>query len=250
MIIRLLYIFFMGSVFGWLLETVYRRFYRHNKTRRWINPGFLIGPCLPIYGFGVCALFLLADIERFIHINNDVLSKIFVLILMSLAMTFLELIAGLIFIQGMKVKLWDYSNKKFNFKGVICLEFSVYWLLLAAVYYLFIHKYVVSFTDMLLSKPVYMFPLGIVTGVFMVDFGYSIQIVAKIKQFATEHEMLVKYEELKSNIRKYSEEHREKYMFMFAFNSKRSLSEHLVHYSQTHPKFKKFGELMQEKDDK
>lgn len=37
-------------------------------------------------------------------------------------MTLLELVAGLIFVKGFKVRLWDYTNDRGNFKGIICLN--------------------------------------------------------------------------------------------------------------------------------
>ena len=52
----LAFLFFIGSCFGWVLELLYRNLtHRHKK---WINPGFCTGPYLPIYGFGLCTLFL------------------------------------------------------------------------------------------------------------------------------------------------------------------------------------------------
>ena len=49
------FIFFLGSVVGWILELVYRRIL-HGKL---VNPGFLVGPYLPIYGFGLTIMTLL-----------------------------------------------------------------------------------------------------------------------------------------------------------------------------------------------
>lgn len=241
---RLLYLFFAGSVFGWGLETIYRRFSRNNKTRKWINPGFLVGPYLPLYGFGVCILFLLAEFEEVIHIGNVFVLKAVVLLLMAGCMTVLELIAGIIFIQGMNLKLWDYSNKPFNYKGIICLEFSLYWLVLAAIYYMFLHPFITDFTNVFLKNQAFLYPLGVISGVFAVDFGYSIQIAAKIKKFAADNDILVRYEELKSNIRKHAEEHRDKYLFMFAFHSKTTLSEHLKKYLEASPKINKIRKIV------
>lgn len=67
-------------------------------------------------------------------------SKLLLFLVMAIVMTLLEYIAGLIFIKGMKVKLWDYTNEKFNLQGIICLRFSVYWAILGAVYYFLIHR--------------------------------------------------------------------------------------------------------------
>lgn len=58
----LAFLFFIGSTFGWVLELFYRRFFsRNNKERKWINPGFCTGPYLPLYGSGLCLLYLIAS---------------------------------------------------------------------------------------------------------------------------------------------------------------------------------------------
>ena len=46
------FIFFVGCTLGWILELFFRRIV-HGK---WVNPGFLVGPYLPIYGFGLVIL--------------------------------------------------------------------------------------------------------------------------------------------------------------------------------------------------
>ena len=62
MILALL--FFMGCIIGWFIELFYRRFNKANTSRKWVNPGFLVGPYVPLYGFGLCALYLLAGLEN------------------------------------------------------------------------------------------------------------------------------------------------------------------------------------------
>ena len=110
----LAFIFFIGSLAGWLLELIFRRFFsRANPSRKWINPGFLVGPYLPLYGFSLCVVYLLAHINvSFIH--GVYLRKTVLFLLMALSVTLIEYFAGLIFIKGMHVKLWDYSDEKFN----------------------------------------------------------------------------------------------------------------------------------------
>ena len=39
----------------------------------------------------------------------------------------------------MKIKLWDYSTCFGNIKGIICPQYSFYWILLSGIYYFFIH---------------------------------------------------------------------------------------------------------------
>lgn len=104
----LAFLFSMGSMLGWVLELFFRRLI--TKTGKWMNPGFLVGPCLPLYGFGLCILYLLASGEALLPSMPDWSKKIILFIIMAIMMTLIEYIAGIIFIRHMKVKLWDYSN--------------------------------------------------------------------------------------------------------------------------------------------
>ena len=59
--LTLTYLFFIGSVSGWVLELFFRKFFSSsNPEHKWINPGFCTGPYLPLYGFGLCVLYLFA----------------------------------------------------------------------------------------------------------------------------------------------------------------------------------------------
>lgn len=45
MFLTLAYLFFIGSTLGWVAELLYRRFLSGaNPERKWINPGFCVGP--------------------------------------------------------------------------------------------------------------------------------------------------------------------------------------------------------------
>lgn len=54
-------------------------------------------------------------------------------ILGSLAVTATELVFGGIFNLWLELRVWDYSNIPLNFKGQICLLYSVLWGYLSAV---------------------------------------------------------------------------------------------------------------------
>ena len=52
--LSLAFLFFVGSTFGWVLELLFRRFFSsNNPERKWIDPGFCVGPDLPLYGSGL-----------------------------------------------------------------------------------------------------------------------------------------------------------------------------------------------------
>ena len=231
--LKLFFLFFIGCIVGWIMEVFYRRFNKTNKDKKWINPGFLVGPYLPLYGFGLCILYLLAKLEKYNFIENQILNKTILFIVMAICMTLIEYIAGVIFIQGMKVKLWDYSNEKLNYKGIICLKFSIYWALLGALYYFFINPYILNALEWFANNIEFSFILGTFFGLFIVDITYSFNLVAKIRAFAKENDILIKYEELKHSIRKSAEEAKEKYRFFLAFSSREPLREHLRRYIET-----------------
>ena len=44
--------------------------------------------------------------------------------------TLFELLCGLILNLKLKLNIWDYSNRRLNIKGQICLLFSLLWMLL------------------------------------------------------------------------------------------------------------------------
>lgn len=224
------FIFFIGSIVGWIIELFYRKFIsKANPERKWLNPGFLVGPYLPLYGFGLSAMYLLAQINVS-FIENDTLQKMFLFLIMAIVMTIIEYIAGIIFIKGMKVKLWDYTNEWGNIQGIICPKFSLYWAILSAIYYFLIHPHILNSLYWLAEHLAFSFVVGFFYGIFIIDVAYSMQILVKVKKFAIDHNIIVRYQELKRSIRIAKEEYQEKKSFMFAFKSERSLSEHLKRY--------------------
>ena len=155
-LLTLAFLFAVGSFLGWCLEVVFRHFVTH----KWINPGFLIGPYLPLYGFSLCMLYALARLEPYIPIQNYILKKLVLFVIMAICITAIEYIAGLIFIKGMNIKLWDYSDRWGNVQGIICPLFSFFWLLLSATYYFFIHPYILNSLDWLAQNFLRNFCIG------------------------------------------------------------------------------------------
>ena len=117
------FLFFIGSLAGWCIEVLFRRFF---SAKKWINPGFLTGPYLPLYGFSLCILYCMASMEIAIPIETLWLKRLVLFVLMSLCITLVEYAAGLIFIKRMKIKLWDYSDRRGNINGIICPLFSFF----------------------------------------------------------------------------------------------------------------------------
>ena len=214
------FLFMVGSLFGWTLELFFRRFVStKNPHRKWINPGFLTGPYLPIYGFGLVGLFVMSlfPISEWYHpVQNTAVEVAYSIIAMGIMMTLIEYFAGLIFIKGMKIKLWDYSDEHLNIGGIICLKFSLIWTVLAALYYFFVQRYVLRLVNWFSQNIAFTFVVGMFYGILVIDMCYSLKVVAKVRRFAVENDVIVKYETLKEEIRRDTDNIRKKGRFLLA----------------------------------
>ena len=222
------FLFFAGSIIGWGIELVFRRFVsKNNPERKWINPGFLTGPYLPLYGFSLVILFLLTFIDVS-FIENPYLQKAVLFCLMALCITLFEYIAGMIFIVGMKIRLWDYSKNWGNIKGIICPQFTFYWWLLSATYYFFIHPQILEWLYWFVNHIEFSFVVGFFYGVFTIDVCYSLRIMTRIRRFARENEIIIHLTELQQQIRQKNDENKEKLHFWLTMKSEQlPLVDHL-----------------------
>lgn len=196
--LTLAFLFCIGSVLGWGIEVIFRRFF---SAHHWVNPGFLVGPYLPLYGASLCVLFLLAMLEPLIPIENAWLKKLILFVGMAIAITILEFVAGMIFIHGMKIKLWDYSDQWGNIKGIICPLFTFFWMILSAIYYFLVHSHILFALEWLSENLAFSFAIGFFYGVFVLDVAYSTRLMVKIRAFAAETNIVVRLEELKEDFR-------------------------------------------------
>ncbi len=171
-------LFVIGSLIGWIIELFFRRFVSQKK---WMNPGFLTGPYLPIYGFGVLVLYAVSNIP--FGITNQIVDIIIRILIIGVGMTVVEFIAGLIFIKGLKVKLWDYSERKGNIMGIICPSFSLIWLVVGSLYYFLLNPFLVEGISWISENLIYTYFVGMVMGAMAVDFAYSIHLATKLKEY-------------------------------------------------------------------
>ena len=136
------------------------------------------------------------------------------------------------FIEAGGVKLWDYSDMPGNFKGIICPQFTLIWTLLGAIYYYFIADKIMNALDWFKVNQSFSFVLGIFFGIIVLDYIYSTKVLVKIRRFAKDNDLVVKYEELKKHIKDIQEKNREKYSFLFPFKQSKTLGEYLNIYKK------------------
>ena len=227
-IVKYSLIFFVGAIAGYIIEVFFRRFVSRKK---WMNPGFLNGPWLPLYGFGLVLLYIICEYVNFPTLPSW-LDTVLKMVVITFSMTFIEYIAGLIFIKEMNIKLWDYSNQWGNIQGIICPLFSAIWTGIAALYYFLLAKPILNGLKWFSNNLAFSFVLGVFFGVIVIDYVYSTNLYHKIKKYAKENDIPVKLEELKVSIREHQEKAKEKYSFILPFNQNISLKEHLEKYKK------------------
>lgn len=227
--LSIVFLFLFFSCFGWVLEVFYRRFF---SAKKWINPGFLKGPYLPIYGIGVIllsayVLVLSCFADSF---PSKILFHIAIAVGIGLLMTLLELLAGWIFIHKMNIQLWDYSDCFGNFKGIICPRFTLIWTILGFLFYRFLFQPVLLLIIKFVSLDLFLFAvffLGCFYGVFIMDLLQSLEVANKLKALSKENELTLRWEAFKQHIKQELEQKQIKPVYLSPFKSPIQLQEHL-----------------------
>jgi uncharacterized membrane protein len=202
--IQLLFLFAFGASAGWLGEFAGRSI----RAKRLINPGFLSGPALPIYGFGVVMLHYLSNLN-FDFIAVGAWRVVFFTALVIIVMTLLEFVGGIIFIKGMKLKLWDYSRQPGNFMGIICPLFSALWGVCGLAYFYLINPWLKNLAALVAQSRAGILVIGLYYGVFLVDFAFSMKLGLKLRAAVQKLKTIINIQELQSDWRKrFVQQHR------------------------------------------
>ena len=109
--IRVYFLLFMiYAILGWCMEVTCKLI----QYKRFINRGFLIGPYCPIYGYGAILITFL--LKKY---TNDPIALFFMAIIICGT---LEYLTSYFMEKIFKARWWDYSQKKFNINGRVCLN--------------------------------------------------------------------------------------------------------------------------------
>ena len=158
--------FLTYSILGWVVESIYMSICNKKLTNR----GFATGPFCPIYGVGALTVFFALRP----YSNNGLV----LFILGSLLATTIEFLTAVIMKRVFGEIWWDYNEKPFNYKGVLCLESSIAW----GFYTLFLFLFLQRFVEGVVSRiPI---QAGKIVGsvlliVFTTDFLHSLYVEKK-----------------------------------------------------------------------
>lgn len=120
-LIYIIYNFIIYSLIGWLIENFYSVF----KTKGIQKDGFLVGPFKPMYGI---AMTLLVIYNEYLNLNNYVIITLCLII-----PTLVEYLSGVFLKEIYNRTYWDYSDSRYNYKGIVTLKISFYWMILSYI---------------------------------------------------------------------------------------------------------------------
>ncbi len=249
---RYAFLFLFGGTIGWVIELFFRRFVSQKK---WVNPGFLTGPFLPLYGFGVVGFYLMCSLPWNEWISPSWLATAVEILVIGALMTLLEYIAGIVFIKGMKIKLWDYSNRWGNIQGIVCPLFSAIWLLAGVGYLYLVHPWMKAMSNFIVGENVILISatlIGFALGLLTLDFGYSVHLATRIRKAVADSLLVVDWDRIKIFIQENAEKMKKKAPVIFAFSEKVSslpslVKEYAMKLKET-PKVKAYYERLAKKE--
>ena len=198
--------FFIYCFIGWIWETAYVSL----KSGHFENRGFMNGPFLPIYGSGAIIMLFVS-----LPVKNSV---ILVFIFGSIAATLLELFTGMAMESLFHVRYWDYSYRKIQYKGHICLVSSIAWGFFSCLLVYFIHKPIEGLV-LSIDEGIGQLIAIIVTICATADFATSFKTALELKN------MLITAEDIKKQIERL--ERRAEIVEVFIADSAEKASEDL-----------------------
>lgn len=167
------FVFF--SIIGFISEVIYCSLNKRKSGKA------LYGPWCPLYGLGGLLI---------ISVVSHVPENMFIIYIVSvLVASFTEYLVSVILEMIFDMKWWDYSFKKFNLNGRICLENSLLFGVLGILifyFYLPLKVYMISICDPLLLKIIVYLLFtamcidGVITIIEAFEVKYRYQLIKKI----------------------------------------------------------------------
>ena len=173
MIEQLLALYYIYSVAGWIMETVSVSI----QKRKFVDRGFLIGPYCPIYGTGVVAITVL--LKKY---SDDVVATFFMSIIIC---GILEYMTSYFMEKIFKARWWDYTNRKFNINGRVCLQNLVIFGILGTFIVFVANPFLLKYINMIPITTLHII-LGIFSFIFLLDTIVSYKLIFELKDISRE----------------------------------------------------------------
>lgn len=160
---------------GWCCEVLFAA----HKSHKFVNRGFLNGPICPIYGFGMVFLYMASrPFEQLNLALRWIIAFVFSMVIASAV----ELLTGWILEKFFHKKWWDYSKRKFNIGGYICLEFSLLWGAAGSVMTMLVNPAVIKLIDISPKYAVFRILWLVLLAALLIDFILTLAEILNISK--------------------------------------------------------------------
>ena len=166
-------LFFIYSIAGWIMESVSISI----RNKKITNRGFLIGPYCPIYGCGVVLITFL--LQKY---HDDIPATFFLSILICGS---LEYLTSYVMEKLFKARWWDYSTRKFNINGRICLETLIPFGIVGTTITIWVNPFLLKYINMVPTMVMHII-LGVISIFFIADIAVSFKIILNLKEMSKE----------------------------------------------------------------
>lgn len=161
--------FFLYSAIGWICETLYCSL----PKREFVNRGFFHGPYCPIYGFGALLVLLalnpLLPYPVLVFLGGVVLTSV------------LEYVTSWLMENLFGIRWWDYSDRRFNIKGRICLRNSLLFGLMGIVMLYGIHPTLARLVQAI-PRPYTRVLASVLIGILVIDLLLTLNILIGLEE--------------------------------------------------------------------
>jgi uncharacterized membrane protein len=173
--------FYIYCFLGWCVESTYVSCFQ----KKWVNRGFLHGPYIPIYGTGALLVTYVT-----LPVQDSVILTFFV---GAIAASILEYVTGALMESIFQVRYWDYSDRKFNINGHVCLLNTLEWGFLTVFLVFFLDRPVADLVNAL-NETVQLILIIVISLVFWSD------VVASVKAAFDVRDMIIHMTEAREEI--------------------------------------------------
>lgn len=161
-------LFLIYSIIGWTIEVV--NVFIHDK--KFVNRGFMLGPYCPIYGYSAIIMIL--------YLNQYKDNVLTVFLLAVFVCSIMEYIVSYVMEKLFNARWWDYSERKFNINGRVCLTNAFLFGLLGVLLVYFVNPFLSELLNKINGNVLIIIAI-ILLVIFVSDFIVSMDVTYKLK---------------------------------------------------------------------
>ena len=183
------FFFMIYSFIGYLTEITCCSI---NNKKLIVNRGFCLGPYLPIYGFSsvIMNIFLA-------KYSKDIIT---LFVMSAFVCTLMEYMTSLILEKIFHARWWDYTEKKFNLSGRVCLENSCLFGLGGVFIVSILHPFLDGLVSMIPHNVLIILSI-VLCVIFMIDVIITVTTMCQVKIATTKFTAKDATEEISRKVR-------------------------------------------------